>query len=266
MGLTRRVAGLALGTIGLALILALGASSALAAPLVPFATAHPELSPARPPRAERTAEAISSRGGERAAPVPADSGGQPAAPAAQRPAKIGLQAGHWRAAEAPYPLNVQTGSSGRGKSEAEVNLPIAEAAARALRAAGHAVDVLPTVIPRGYQADLVVAIHADGGPSSRRGFFVDTSFRQATSAAEAKLAKAIADAYSPIGIPYVFRGTRDSRYYYGYYSVAATTPMVLLEAGFLSNPTDQTVLVDRPDQAGEAIARGILDYLAGEAP
>jgi len=241
--------------IAVASAIAILGGRALAAPLVPFATAHPELSPSRPARPDPLPVDLSSRGGSRS--VPAD-----AAPAGGPAAKIGLQAGHWRASEAGPPLSTQLGSSGRGKSEAEVNLPIAEAAAQVLRAAGHSVDVLPTVIPRGYEADLVVAIHADGGPSSRRGFFVDTSPRPATASAEAKLAKTLADAYSSVGIPYVFRGTAASRYYYGYYAVGPRTPMVLIETGFLTNPTDQLVLVDRPDLAGASIARGILDYLA----
>ena len=227
----------------------------LAAPIGPFSSPHPELSPPRPRQLGGLVGILSSRGGLREVESPGVAADKPSA-------KIGLQAGHWRAHEAPWPINTHTGSSGRGKTEAEVNLPIAEAAAQVLREAGHAVDVLPAVIPKGYRADLVVAIHADGGPSSRRGFFVDSSARQATAGAEAKLSRSLVEAYKVVGIPYVFRGTSASRYYYGYYSVDARTPMVLIETGFLTNPVDQTILIDRPDVVGGAIARGILDYLS----
>jgi hypothetical protein len=178
-------------------------------------------------------------------------------------AKIGLQAGHWQAAEAPPPLNTQTGASGGGKTEAQVNLTIAQAAAGVLREAGYTVDILPTVIPRGYQADLVVAIHADGGASSSRGFFVDTSTRRATAADEAELASDLVDTYRGVGIPYVNRSTRNSHNYYGYRAVSSETPMVLIETGFLTNRVDQAILIDRPDLVGASIARGIESYLGG---
>jgi hypothetical protein len=176
-------------------------------------------------------------------------------------ARIGLQVGHWQAAQSPAPFNTQLGASGGGKSESEVNLAIAEAAAAKLRAAGQVVDLLPTVIPAGYQADLVVAVHADGGASSARGFFVDHSTRSATGAAEANLAAALTGAYESSGIPNVDRSTVNSRRYYGYLSVSPTTPMVLIETGFLTSALDRQVLVDQPALAGEAIANGILSYL-----
>ena len=182
--------------------------------------------------------------------------------AAPTSARIGLQAGHWQAAKAPPPLNTQTGARGGGKTEAEVTLAIAQAAASALRAAGATVDILPTVIPKGYAADLVVAIHTDGATStSARGFFVDRSTRARTAAAETKLASALTEAYKSVGIPNVNRSTANSRQYYGYYSVAPTTPMALIETGFLTSPVDRQVIVDRPNLSGEAIAKGILSFL-----
>lgn len=178
---------------------------------------------------------------------------------------IGLQAGHWRAAEAPPPLNTSSGASGGGKTEAEVNLANAQAAADVLRSAGCKVDILPTVIPEGYQATLVVAIHANGGPSSVRGFFVDHSPRRATSVEDQRLASAITSAYQAVGIPYTDGSTPDSRYYYGYRAVSSETPMVLIETGFLTNPIDQRILIGDPKLVGGSIAKGILDYLASSA-
>lgn len=254
---------LLVGLLGLGL--ALWREPARSAPITPPSAPHPELAVSRPFLPERAAQTLSARGGDRlladqeapdAVPPPSSLVGK---------LKIGLQVGHWQASEAPPPLNLQTGSTGRGKTEAEVNLPIARAAAAVLIDAGHEVDLLSTLMSRGYAADLVVAIHADGGPSSRRGFFVDTSFRQATAADEARLARAITDAYKSVGIPNVFRGTPASKYYYGYYRADASTPMVLIETGFLTNAEDQKVIVDNPTLAGRAIATGILEYASSLA-
>lgn len=180
--------------------------------------------------------------------------------------KIGLQAGHWRAAEARLPFNASGGSSGGGKTEAEVNLANAEAAAKVLREAGCTVEILPTEIPRGYQADLVVAIHANGGPSSLRGFFVDHSPRRAIVGTDRLLAEAIARAYASVGIPHVNGSTRNSRYYYGFRTVDREVPMVLIETGLLTNAWDQQILIGNPSLVGGSIAQGILDFLSTAGP
>lgn len=176
--------------------------------------------------------------------------------------KVGLQVGHWRREEAAYPFNTASGASGGGFTEAEVNLITAKSAARHLSSRGVRVDLLPTVIPKGYQADAVVAIHADGGPSDRRGFFVDRPARSIVANLEARLSNAIVKEYAAaVNIPYIFRGTPNSRYYYGYYSVQPSTPMVLIETGFLSNAEDRAILTNRSDDTGAAIAEGIMNFL-----
>jgi N-acetylmuramoyl-L-alanine amidase len=175
---------------------------------------------------------------------------------------VGLQVGHWRREEASYPFSAASGSSGGGYTEAEVNLITAESVARHLSARGVQVDLLPTVIPKGYKADAVVAIHADGGPSSRRGFFVDQPARSVVSTLETQLSKSIVNEYSAaVAIPYVYRGTPNSQYYYGYYDVAASTPMVLIETGFLSNAEDRAILTEQSESTGAAIAEGITKFL-----
>lgn len=177
---------------------------------------------------------------------------------------IGLQVGHWRREEAPYPFSNSPGASGGGLTEAEMNMITAQSAARHLSARGVRVDILPTVIPKGYKADAVVAIHADGGPESRRGFFVDRPGQSAVADLEARLSQSIVGEYSAaVDIPYVYRSTRNSRYYYGYYDVARSTPMVLIETGFLSNPIDRTILVNQSDNTGAAIAQGVVEFLNG---
>lgn len=177
--------------------------------------------------------------------------------------RVGLQVGHWRNWEAGYPLSANSGASGGGKTEAEVNLAIAQETAKLLRQMGYAVDILPTVIPKGYTADAVVAIHADGSSNpSRRGFFTDRPATSQAAAAEAVLARLIDEEYAAAtGLTYVYRGTVNSRYYYGYSRVAPKTPMVLIETGFLSSPADREVIVGRPDLCARGIANGIDRFL-----
>ena len=262
-----------------------GPRPSAAAPLIPLVSADPELGPSRAggwSYGTSTAAAVAARlpfspistvvlrpsptSTSSPTPAPSPTSAPSPTPAATPEARlagrrIGIQAGHYRCEELPPPLKTQTGATGRGLREAQVTLPIAEEAAKVLRAAGAQVDVLPSGIPRGYRADLVVAVHTDGGPADRRGYFVDFSSRAATQAAEQALAKRITDAYRDLEIPHVFRGTANSRYYYGYSSVAASTPMVLIETGFLTNAQDQKVIIDRPADVGSRIAKGILDYL-----
>jgi len=177
--------------------------------------------------------------------------------------RVGLQVGHYRNWEAPYPYNVNSGASGGGKSEAEVNLAIAQATAAILRADGYVVDILPTALPQGYRADAVVAIHADGSSDpSRRGFFTDRPAKSPVAAAEARLSRLIDQEYAAAtGLNYVYRSTVDSRYYYGYYKVTPDTPMVLIETGFLTSPADRQVIVAQPEVSARGIADGIERFL-----
>src|SRR5690606_22720654 len=80
------------------------------------------------------------------------------------PVRVALQAGHWKAADAPDEQSgLRTnGTRGGGKAEWQVNLEIATLTAEILAAAGFEVEILPTTIPPGYFADLFVSIHADG--------------------------------------------------------------------------------------------------------
>lgn len=177
------------------------------------------------------------------------------------PKRVGLQVGHWRNWEAGPPLSNNSGASGGGKTEAEVNLAIANAAAAYLRERGYEVDLLPTLIPKGYEADAVVAIHCDGASNpNRRGFFTDKP-RNAGPIATA-LSKAIDEEYAKAtGLTYVYRSTVNSSQYYGYRRVSANTPMVLIESGFLTSPADREIIVGRPDLAGLGIANGIMRVL-----
>ena len=84
--------------------------------------------------------------------------------------RVGLQVGHWRAAEVPDELRRlrgQTGAYAAGVSEVEVNLLVAEQVRALLTPLGIAVDLLPATISPGYLADAFVSLHADGAASSQ---------------------------------------------------------------------------------------------------
>jgi hypothetical protein len=174
-------------------------------------------------------------------------------------ARVGLQVGHWRYREAGYPLNLDSGSVLSGATEIQTNLGITLALSRRLSARGIAVDILPTVIPEGYKADAVVAIHSDAGPSYVRGFFVDQPRRSPVAERETVLANGLVRSMSRLtDIPYVLRRTDDSRNYYGFRAVDAMTPMVLIETGCLTNAADRQIIVGQPGLVADALAGPIV--------
>ena len=180
------------------------------------------------------------------------------------PVRIALQAGHWKADEAPDELRGlrDNGTRARGKAEWEVNLEIARRAAVMLEARGYLVDVLPAVVPPSYRAHLFISIHADGSHDPHAtGYRVAAPRRDATGRAS-EIAGLLERSYGQA------TGTRKlpdvTRRMTGYYAfnfrryVHALHPMtigVILETGFLTSASDWNVIVDDPDRA----ARGIVD-------
>jgi hypothetical protein len=141
-------------------------------------------------------------------------------PTRPAPLRVALQAGHWRASEAPDELSGlrrNGGTSGGGKYEWEVNLEIAELTRALLEEAGYAVDVLPATVPQGYQADAFIAIHADGNnDASVDGYRVGWPRRDRTLRA-AELADRVAAAYGEAtGMRRLPVATRRMRGYYAF--------------------------------------------------
>lgn len=189
---------------------------------------------------------------------------QVASRSAVRPARIGLQIGHLRAHEQPAPLNRQTGGVWGSFTEPGINTIITEKAAQILREAGYDVEILPANLPQGYSADVVVSVHSDSSNNANaRGFFADRLVGSAKGAVEDRLVKALNEEYArATGIPYVYRGTSGTKYYYGYYRVTSTTPMALIENGFITNAADREIIIGQPDRAAEGIAAGIHRFLS----
>ncbi len=185
------------------------------------------------------------------------------------PVRIGIQAGHWKADEAPRELSGlrDNGTAWRGTAEWEVNLAIAEAAAEMLREAGYEVDLLPAVVPPSYRAHLFIAIHADGSSDpGASGYRVATPRRDATGRASGfadLLETSYGEATSLRQLPTV---TRRMRNYYAFnfrryeHALHPMTIGVILETGFITSSRDRRVIVEAPERAAKGIVNAVLAF------
>ena len=181
--------------------------------------------------------------------------------------RIALQAGHWRAHEAPRELSGLrgNGTAWQGIPEWETNLKIARSAGAMLEELGYAVDILPAVVPPSYRADLFIAIHADGSDDSNAsGYRVASPRRDATGRASrfaSLLGRQYGEATNLTRLPSV---TRRMRNYYAFnyrryrHALHPQTVGVIIETGFLTSPRDRRVILNDPDRA----ARGIVAAVA----
>jgi len=185
------------------------------------------------------------------------------------PVRIALQAGHWRADEAPAELSGlrDNGTGFQGKAEWEVNLEIAERAAKLLQGVGYVVDVLPAVVPPSYRAHLFISIHADGSRDARASGFRVAAPRNDATGRAAGAARLLEQSYADAtGIKRLPTVTRRMQNYYAFNFrryVHALHPMtigVILETGFLTSASDRSVIVDDPDRAARGIAAAVMAF------
>ena len=180
------------------------------------------------------------------------------------PVRIALQAGHWRANEAPRELRGlrNNGTRWRGTAEWEVNLEIVRRAGTMLEGMGYEVDILPAVVPPSYRAHLFISIHADGSNDpNASGYRVAAPRRDATGRAS-QVAALLEQSYGETtGIKLLPAATRRMRNYYAFnfrryeHALHPMTIAVILETGFLTSQDDRQVLMNHPERA----ARGIVD-------
>jgi len=193
-----------------------------------------------------------------------------AAPAAPR---VGLQVGHWRIDELPDDearLRGQTGGSGGGYREVDVNLAVVERTAAVLTARGVTVDILPATVPLGYRADVFLAIHCDAsGEPGVRGYKLARYRNSLIPERDDALIGALSASYAAATrLPLDANVTRNMTGYYAYNAtrfvtvIDRLTPSALIELGFLTNPGDRAVLVQQQDLVAAALADGIMRYLA----
>ena len=213
-------------------------------------------------------------GGPTTATDEIDAAGAPVRGASPR---IGLQVGHWRSRELPNELarlRTATGGSGGGVREVDVNLAVTERLAERLRARGYTVDVLPSTVPPGYQADLFLAIHADATTSSTpRGFKLARGRSSMLPRTDDALIAAIRAEYGrATGLPWSPSITRNMTGYYAFsgrrfqHAIAPTTPSAILEMGYLTNAADRAVLTGGIDRVVDGVLRGIVRFVDGRPP
>ncbi|MBK9709937.1 MAG: N-acetylmuramoyl-L-alanine amidase [Kouleothrix sp.] len=222
----------------------------------PTATAQPTPPPSATPAPTSTP---TTRPDSTPTPRPADT-----------PPHVGIQVGHWRSSELPDELKrlrSSTGAFAGGYKEADVNLNVATRVVELLKSRGIAVDLLPATIPPAYDADAIVAIHADGSTSAgSRGFKLATPWR--TSRASQQLLDTLTAEYATAtGLPQDDAITFNMKGYYAFnyrrhtHAIARTTPAVIIEMGFLTNAADRAVMIGRADDTAIGIANGIIRYL-----
>jgi N-acetylmuramoyl-L-alanine amidase len=198
-------------------------------------------------------------------PIPTPADWQPP----EGPIRIGLQAGHWRADEAPRELEGLKGNGTRWESVAEwqANLEIARRAATMLEERGYVVDVLPAVVPPGYRAHLFISIHADGSNDPRAsGYRVAAPRRDATGRAD-RAARLLEHRYGEAtGLTQLPTVTRRMQNYYAFnfrryeHALHPMTIGVILETGFLTSARDRRVIMDDPERAARGIVEAVTSF------
>lgn len=185
------------------------------------------------------------------------------------PIRIALQAGHWRANEAPRELSGLrgNGTAWRGTAEWETNLDIAERAGAMLRGLGYEVDILPAVVPPGYRAHLFIAIHADGSSDpAASGYRVAAPRRDATGRA-GQLVDLLQESYGEAtGLRELGTVTRRMQNYYAFnfrryeHALHPMTIAVIIETGFVTSARDRSVIMDAPDRAAQGIVDAVTAF------
>lgn len=192
------------------------------------------------------------------------------------PLRVGIQAGHWFAADAPDEqegLRDNTGAQAGGTTEWETNLRIAEETKNLLEAEGIMVDLLPTTIPPDYLADAFISVHADGNADTRvSGYKVAAPRRDRTGTA-ARLSSLIEARYgSSTNLLIDSNITNNMRGYYAFnwrrydHSIHPMTPGVIVETGFLTNADDRRIIVNNPKRSAQGIANGVIAFLQETLP
>jgi N-acetylmuramoyl-L-alanine amidase len=183
-----------------------------------------------------------------------------------------LQAGHWQVDQVPPELHgLGGGAVGGGREEWQVNLDVAQRTASLLQDAGVQVDVLPATVPEHYQANVFVALHADGDTTgATRGFKVARPGFSSIPSIDDRLVDAINQTYaSETELP------RDDehislrmRYYYAFnsrrycHAVMPGVPQAIIEMAYLTNATDRQWLIGDPERLAKALSDAIQAFLS----
>lgn len=189
---------------------------------------------------------------------------------AQMKLTVALQVGHWQRHQLPEELKklrMNTGAVWKNYSEEQINMAIAQKTKELLEKKGFDVYLIPATVPPEYKADAFISIHADQNDNLQRRGYKASAATQDESGKAQDLLKAIEKEYArATNLPYDNDITPGMRYYYAFshwrfqHSIAATTPAIILETGFLTNELDRAVLVNNPEKAAKGIANGIETF------
>ncbi len=187
------------------------------------------------------------------------------------PLKVGIQAGHWKNSELPDELDRirnNGGTSNKQIAEWEVNLRIAEETKKLLEAEGIVVDIIPATVPPAYWADAFISIHSDGNTNSSVSGYKIAAPRRDLSNKSNELVKLIEEKYGEeTGLEKDPNITRNMTGYYAFswrrfqHAIHPMTPAVIVETGFLTNPSDAKLITNTPEIPAKAIADAVLIFL-----
>lgn len=190
------------------------------------------------------------------------------------PPTVALQVGHWKNNELPEELERlrgNSGSSGGGKMEWEVNFQIAILTNQILGQKNINVEILPATVPQNFWSDVFIAIHADGSEDVyKRGFKVSTPWRDYSGKARSLLEFIEEEYQKATGFEKDPNITNNMRGYYAFawwrydHAVHPMTASIILETGFLTNATDRKTIVSNPEISAEGLASGIIRYLESQ--
>ncbi len=191
--------------------------------------------------------------------------------------RVGLQVGHLEIDKLPAEwaeLRGQTGGSGGGYTEVQINYDIARRVAALLLSRGLTVDIIPATVPVAYTADAFVAIHCDAVTgASPSGFKVARSEGSAIPKTDDTLVNNLYGQYeTATGMRRDGNITDNMTGYYSFngpyrsYAISKITPGAIIELGFLTNPTDRATLVNRADDVARGVANGIIVFLNQRPP
>ena len=177
--------------------------------------------------------------------------------------KIGLVAGH------NGPQNDPGAVCPDGLTEAAVNRDIATRVQAGLEANGFTVDLLDEFDARlaGYQALAVVSIHNDSCAFINElatGYKVAGALDTGAPDKATRLVACLTERYAAeTGMSFHANTiTPDMTSYHTFYEVAATTPIAIIETGFLN--LDRRILTEEPHRVAQGIINGILCYVMNE--
>ncbi len=191
------------------------------------------------------------------------------------PVRIALQAGHWRADEAPQELRSlkRNGTRWRETPEWEVNLEIVRRTGAMLEELGYIVDILPAVVPPAYRAHLFIAIHADGSNDPNASGYRVASPRGDVTGRASQVAALLERSYgAATGLKRLPAATRRMRNYYAFnfqryeHALHPMTIAVILETGFLTSRRDRQVIMDDPERAARGIVEAVTAFSVTPPP